>query len=285
MKRTLLTIVASLAVLLPALGWTVDVPVSYTVDDKELKDAVSGTNLTFSLYDDSACTSQIHTEVIAIDDVLVSRLKLFKPSGGAKPPKTAELRATLTNVGSGLNLYLVVTGTGVVAVGGTCQAQAGQGSPVPTCVDNIQNGNETDVDCGGGTCGGCQFDESCLVDGDCISSDCDGGMCAGSCTDGAQNQDETDIDCGGTACGASCQPGQGCLTTADCNLAHPFSIICTDGVCEPHCNDGQLNGTETDVDCGGACATLEGQFCPDGDACLVDGDCQSSNCVGNICMP
>jgi len=47
------------------------------------------------------------------------------------------------------------------------------------------------------------------------------------------------------------------------------------------CNDGETNGDETDVDCGGlTCPT-----CPDLSGCNLGTDCQSGVCVGNICQP
>lgn len=59
----------------------------------------------------------------------------------------------------------------------------------PTCSDGIQNGNETDVDCGGSNCPPCV-----------------------SCNDGIQNGDETGVDCGGTDC-APCSTTGSCLDT------------------------------------------------------------------------
>lgn len=50
----------------------------------------------------------------------------------------------------------------------------------PTCFDNVQNGDETGVDCGG-SC------EPCEV--------------AATCDDGIQNGDEEGVDCGGSSCG------------------------------------------------------------------------------------
>jgi hypothetical protein len=44
---------------------------------------------------------------------------------------------------------------------------------VSQCADNRQDGNETDIDCGGGTCGGCALTKKCLVNSDCTSNDCD----------------------------------------------------------------------------------------------------------------
>ena len=39
-----------------------------------------------------------------------------------------------------------------------------------------------------------------------------------------------------------------------------------------------MNGTETDVDCGGIC-----NGCENGDACLVPADCVGGACEDNIC--
>ncbi len=47
----------------------------------------------------------------------------------------------------------------------------------------------------------------------------------------------------------------------------------------PPCKDGVQNGDETDVDCGGSCASKKGLKCADGLKCLVNGDCQSGTCA------
>ena len=49
--------------------------------------------------------------------------------------------------------------------------------PLPTCSDDIKNGTETDVDCGGHICGGCAPDASCLVNADCASALCREQLC------------------------------------------------------------------------------------------------------------
>jgi hypothetical protein len=54
----------------------------------------------------------------------------------------------------------------------------------------------------------------------------------------------------------------------------------------PHpCNDGMINGDETDQDCGGSCATK----CGEGQNCNTNADCASNNCAptGGIdaCQP
>jgi hypothetical protein len=49
----------------------------------------------------------------------------------------------------------------------------------------------------------------------------------------------------------------------------------------PSCNDGVLNGTESDVDCGGGICPP----CSAGERCRVLGDCESNNCLPllNVC--
>jgi len=71
-----------------------DVQVSYTVDEKALKTAVAGTDLTFQLYSDNGCATSVGTPVtVAIENVdLIERLKRFKPTGAPiKPPRTDRL--------------------------------------------------------------------------------------------------------------------------------------------------------------------------------------------------
>ena len=52
----------------------------------------------------------------------------------------------------------------LVCNGGVCA--------VPTCTDIAKNAKETDVDCGGGTCGPCDDLKSCGMPGDCKSNVC-----------------------------------------------------------------------------------------------------------------
>ena len=49
-------------------------------------------------------------------------------------------------------------------------------SVIENCTDQIKNQNETDIDCGG-SCPACQLGKSCLVDGDCVTNNCTGGIC------------------------------------------------------------------------------------------------------------
>jgi hypothetical protein len=141
---------ATLAVLallfVPTIASAADVPVSYTVDDKNLKNlALATTPITFELYTDAACSGPIaHTEIANLDNVdVIARLKRLKPKQApAPPPKTADLRHVLTGVTAGGPFYLRVTGTGVTPINGACQAQVASASaPVtPKLVVKDSNG-------------------------------------------------------------------------------------------------------------------------------------------------
>jgi hypothetical protein len=49
--------------------------------------------------------------------------------------------------------------------------------PGPTCSDQVKNGSETDVDCGGGTCPRCVNEQKCVSQDDCASALCVSGVC------------------------------------------------------------------------------------------------------------
>jgi hypothetical protein len=143
-----------------------------------------------------------------------------------------------------------------VCLNGLCQNAA--------CNDPVQNGDETDLNCGGGTCAPCAPGRVCITGSrDCESRICDGGVCAApTCTDGHMNGSEADIDCGG-ACPA-CKNGSMCKIGDHCD-----SGFCISGICRDPCTDGVRDGDESSVDCGGPrCPT-----CPCGRACSSLGDC------------
>jgi hypothetical protein len=109
----------------PLVAQAADLPARYTVEEKPLKAALAGTNLTFNLYSDPLCTTLVSTATIAIENVdLIGRIKPFNPKNAVKKKNTAELRATLTSVPPTPSLYLTVTGTGIAPIGGVCQVQA-----------------------------------------------------------------------------------------------------------------------------------------------------------------
>ena len=83
------------------------------------------------------------------------------------------------------------------------------------CDDDIENGEESDVDCGG-SCVKCDDDEDCNIDSDCKSNYCGFGTCnSDTCFDGQLSGSETDVDCGG-ACPTKCDEGNYCEEDDDC---------------------------------------------------------------------
>ena len=78
-------------------------------------------------------------------------------------------------------------GTGEICVQGKCvQGECSQNSEcsskicdlqtykckAATCNDNVKNGQETDIDCGGSTCGVCKKGKACQTNADCSSGRC-----------------------------------------------------------------------------------------------------------------
>ena len=171
-------------------------------------------------------------------------------------------------------------GQAVVRDGDVPGVDIGEGLPDlaqgASCNNGRKDGVETDVDCGGATCGKCASGRSCLVPGDCQSGRCVDGTCAApTCNDGLKDQDETDVDCGGTHC-SPCADGRSCLGHGDC-----LSAMCANGRCAaaPACNDGLKNGGETDVDCGGPRCN----GCQNGRGCAQNADCVSKLCKNLVC--
>jgi len=183
---------------------------------------------------------------------------------------------------------------GGLPVGATCSMSSDCASGIcivricraPACADGILNGDETDTDCGGPLCAGCDPGDMCGGASDCASGICTGGTCdAPSCTDGIINQDESDVDCGGTICPDRCAVMEMCGAGTDCATGS-----CSGGECQaPTCTDGVRNGRETDTDCGGPRA--DGcPRCPDFSRCdrgrdCVDGNCTMGFCGTNPCVP
>jgi hypothetical protein len=158
--------------------------------------------------------------------------------------------------------------------GGAGTAMTGSGSSASPCSDGKQNGDETDIDCGGSCLRRCDNGQSCNISNDCESGLCPDKTCRPpSCSDMAKNGTETDVDCGGM-CGSTCGDGKDCTSPSDCK-----SGVCTGNKCDkPSCSDGVKNGEETGSDCGGPC-TLKCY----GDPCTAPGDCNSNACGGGLC--
>ncbi len=135
------------------------------------------------------------------------------------------------------------------------------------------------------------------VAGDCLRRVCDG---AGDVT---TVHDDLDVPTTGAACaadaceagapshppkaeGTACSEGAGtkcdgkgacveCTVGADC----PGGVCKAGGCVAPGCDDGQQNGAETDIDCGGGACPA----CVDGKSCGQGSDCASLVCAG-VCQ-
>lgn len=94
----------------------------------------------------------------------------------------------------------------------------------PKCDDEIKNGHETDVDCGGTCPLRCGLGRGCDSAADCKSGNCVSGMCVPMpCVNGVRDGAETDVDCGGGTC-RKCSGGRHCLSNDDC-----FNAECDPG--------------------------------------------------------
>jgi hypothetical protein len=152
------------------------------------------------------------------------------------------------------------------------------------CRDGQQGYQETDVDCGGEFCPGCELGRACNRDSDCLPSLlCDQGTCkhAPTCTNGtADFYTESDVDRGGLC--QSAAAGQRCRGNADCARG----LSCFSGLCYPtsayYCSDARQDLRETDIDCGGGSCAGCGPF----KRCKVQGDCASGlTCALGYCRP
>jgi hypothetical protein len=85
-------------------------------------------------------------------------------------------------------------------------------------INGFQDGDETDVDCGGPAAPPCAVAKTCAAGDDCESSVCTTLRCAApTATDGKKNGDESDVDCGGISTSAPrCPIGNKCVVHGDC---------------------------------------------------------------------
>ena len=151
------------------------------------------------------------------------------------------------------------------------------------CNNDVKDGDETDVNCGGSLCSPCENGKMCIIDADCKYNYCKSGVCSeANCFDSEKNGLETDIDCGGD-CDQKCDINQGCRPDFDdCKIGlfcRPDTNPATGKCAVPSCDDGYRNGDETDVDCGDGCPTK----CSIGDACRSPNDCITGFCESWIC--
>ncbi len=104
---------------------------------------------------------------------------------------------------------------------------SGATTDVPaTCDDGAVNGDETDVDCGGGTCPACGADKMCGDDPDCTSMACLGGLCLD------MPQCLVDADCTPAACNTAICQGFACMNAPLDDAPCDDDMLCTaSGTC------------------------------------------------------
>jgi len=176
-------------------------------------------------------------------------------------------------------------GTACSDGGGTVCNGAGK-CAAAHCADGIEDGDESDVDCGGATCPPCGTGQRCATSADCASDVCivttTPHVCAApTCTDGVKNGNETGVDCGGPLC-AACPNGQGCATSSDCESsfctssqvcsARPDGVPCAGG---NDCESGNCvdDGTGSQICCQAACASAY--------ACAISGTTCNTSCAAD----
>lgn len=154
--------------------------------------------------------------------------------------------------------------------GGVCSTNS--------CGDGVEDGDETDVDCGG-SCARCSSGASCGSGYDCQSGFCnrqyaaEGACIDDHCQDGIQDADECGVDCGGEQC-AKCGNFVRCSEAEDCQSGITDGQSCVSS----DCNNRERDGDESGIDCGGDNTCRR---CGAGEGCRGDGDCSSSaqSCV------
>jgi hypothetical protein len=177
-----------------------------------------------------------------------------------------------TNTSSGGDTN--TSGAEDTSTSGTEDTGTSSGSDVnpPSCADAIQNGTETDIDCGG-DCGPCALGGTCEELSDCAEGECIDGVCA--CPSGGCNPPPNCFD-GSLVCdaNATCIPSRVEMFCA-CNEGYTGDgITCTD---TDECLSGLIdcgpNSTCENTDGGYTCACDAG-FVPDSAGVCVDAlDC------------
>jgi PA14 domain len=167
-----------------------------------------------------------------------------------------------------------------------------------TCSNHVLDVGETDVDCGG-SCAPCELGRKCEVTADCATGVCsrsggsgtggtDAATSDGAITDGAGQEamvsdasevtdavvEPTDAAASSDATPQEAAAGDAALSEVGVPEAGGAKICRL-----PDCTDGAMDGSETDVDCGGSCAP-----CRDGSGCASALDCRSGVCTNGRCQ-
>lgn len=157
----------------------------------------------------------------------------------------------------------------LICMGGMCQT--------PTCTDGVKNGNETGVDCGGGTCPQCPVGQGCIAASDCvINSICQAGQC--SCAPGRSDCNGLPAD--GCEINVTNDPNNcsGCGNVCVLPNATESCVasMCMVGSCDPgfaNCNGMTADGCEVNTTSDNSNCGFCGLVCPG-----------VQNCIGSVCQ-
>ena len=182
-------------------------------------------------------------------------------------------------------------------------ACADGGCQRPTCTDLTQNGDETDLDCGGESCPACANGEDCLQNIDCDSGFCDPsattdaggsdgaggtssaapGLCA-PCTMHEQCDGGAHCDFDAGACVPYKSLGDGCSSEDECGSGHCSDGFCCDAACEQTCASCALADTGLG---NGTCAAVTAGTDPASECFANTEACLAEHCSGTVghCAP
>jgi hypothetical protein len=126
-KTSIWILAAALVAATSGSASALELPASYDIEFTPFKaQAGLGDSLEFALYSDAACTSQLHAELLMLGSqhLSVEKVQPQKLAGGEKPAKRVRLRAVLAPDAVADQVFLQVTGDGIVPAGGDdCQPQ------------------------------------------------------------------------------------------------------------------------------------------------------------------
>lgn len=246
--------------------FTVDATASAEEDDFTALDYVisipvngTGGSVDFQVVDDGIYEGET-------DEIVLIQIELTKSSDGCVLGRTKDVLVHIADVNT-----LSPTAFPTPAPTASPTANPTLSPSLPQCANNVQDGTETDLDCGGSECRGCAPGGMCLSSSDCLQSNCESGICVTFSPTPSPSQvptfhptpSPTDSPTGSPSVSPSAAP------TISPTLS-PTSVTCT---------DQEKNGDESDIDCGGSC-----HGCDIGQLCWLDSDCNDGDCELNVCV-
>ncbi len=195
-------------------------------------------------------TRDVHRRLAYLVLLLVMAVGCSTPTDGSTPPEATVDQGVPADFGGD-------------ACGPTTEGCGDVGEPTARCDDGDLNGDESDVDCGGG-CTPCEVGETCTADTDCALELCRDNLCAAVvCGDGVVDAPE-ECDDGNTVDGDGCNGqcaaegcGNGIVEAGEGDCDCPEGFRNTDGDPETGCECEVLSDTDAtcnglDEDCDGA---------------------------------